>query len=60
MVHDQDQKLKDQDDVIKEQGKVMKAILAHLSSKGMGLTDLETSLSMSFEGQVSKLIIKYV
>ncbi|KAJ9544438.1 hypothetical protein OSB04_024145 [Centaurea solstitialis] len=53
VIKEQGQKLKDQDHVIKEQGQVMKAILAHLSSKGIGLPDLEVPLNMSSDGQNS-------
>jgi len=37
----------------------MKVVLAHLFSKGMGLTNLKVPLNMNFEGQVSKLIREY-
>lgn len=49
VIKDQGQKLKDQDHVIKEQCELMKAILAHLSSNGMGLPDLKTPLNKSIE-----------
>ena len=59
LIKEQGQKLKDQDRVIREQGELTKVILAHLASKGIGLTDLKTPLNMNFEGQVSKLIREY-
>ncbi|KAJ9552604.1 hypothetical protein OSB04_016649 [Centaurea solstitialis] len=59
VIKEQGQKLKDQDHVIKEQGQLMKAILAHLSSKGIGLPDLEVPLNMSSDGQNIKCKLAY-